>query len=109
MTPDDQKRRHALDALVRQLPPNAKVASSDFALPQVSSRADAYSLAQSPFDAEYLLFPSEAVDLMGAERPRATELLSSGAYGVVSVQPPFVLARRGHPTDKNAALLSTWR
>jgi uncharacterized membrane protein len=109
MSQDDQKRRRELDALLRELPPNAKVASSDVTLPRVSSRASAYSLAQSLYDAEYLLLPSEAGELAGAERPRATELLSSGAFGVVSVQPPFVLARRGHPTDKNAALLATWR
>jgi hypothetical protein len=28
---------------------------------------------------------------------------------VVNVVPPFALAKRGHPTDGNAALMARWK
>jgi uncharacterized membrane protein len=104
------KRRHeAAERLVRHLPPRAKVAGSAFTTPFVTNRPDAYNMTISnETDAEYLIFPNEAGDLIGNEKETLTRVLGSGEYGVVAVEPPFALAKRGHPTDKNAELTARW-
>jgi uncharacterized membrane protein len=104
------KRRHdAAGRLLRHLPPRAKVSGSGFTTPYVSNRPDAYNMTISKdADAEYLLFPSEAGDLIGDERETLTRLLRDGTFGVVVVEPPFALAKRGHATDGNAGLLGRW-
>jgi len=104
------KRRHdAAARLVRHLPPRAKVSGSGFTTPFVSNRPDAYNMTISnESDAAYLIFPSEASDFTGNERDTLTRLLRNGDFGVVAVEPPFALAKRGHPTDDNAALMARW-
>ena len=54
-------------------------------------------------DAEYLLF---SVPPGGDERKHAREALEPGTFGVVAERGQYVLARRGHPTDLNAGVLS---
>ncbi len=104
------KRRHeAAVRLLHDLPPRAKVSGSGFTTPFVSNRPDAYNMTISnEADAEYLLFPSEAGDFIGNERETLTRLLRNGDFGVVAVEPPFALAKRGHSTDGNAALMARW-
>lgn len=103
------RRRHqAAERLVRQLPPRAKVSASGFTTPYISNRPDAYNMTLGIFDAEYIFFPSEAGDFIVDEKATVTRLLQSGEFGVVAVEPPFALAKRGHPTDKNAALVARW-
>lgn len=106
---EDRRRRHGLDEVLTRLPKNAKVSCSGFVTPQVSSRADAYSMTLGVYDAEYLLFPSEKKDFIVDERTTVTKLLESGQFGVVIVSPPFALARRGYSTEGNAELLSRIR
>jgi len=106
---EDRLRRHSLDAVLASLPKDAKVSSSGFTVAQVASRADDYSMTIGVFDADYLLFPSEPGDFIVNERQTVTDLLTRGTFGVVKVVPPFALARRGHPTQDNAALLARWK
>jgi uncharacterized membrane protein len=105
----DRQRRQSMDAILKVLPPRAKVVGSGFVIPQVSSRPDAYTMTIGVFDGDYLVFPTEPQDFIVNERQTVTGLLSSNTFGVVLVQPPFALARRGHPTDQNQTLLSRWR
>ncbi len=109
VTREDRRRRHALDAVVRHLPPDAKVSCSAFTTPQVSSRADAYAMTLGVYDANYLLFPSERADFIGDERRKVTELLTTGKFGIVEVDAPFALAERGHSTTGNATFLKRIR
>ena len=104
------KRRHeAAERLVRHLPPRAKVSGSGFTTPFISNRPDAYNMTISnETDAAYLVFPSEAGDLIGNERETLTRVLRNGDFGVVAVEPPFALAQRGHSTDGNASLMARW-
>ncbi|HEX7500622.1 MAG TPA: DUF2079 domain-containing protein [Polyangia bacterium] len=104
------KRRHqAAERLVRHLPRRAKVSGSGFTTPFVSNRPDAYNMTISnETDADYLVFPSEAGDLIGSERETLTRVLRNGDFGVVAVEPPFALAKRGHPIGGNAALMARW-
>ncbi|HVW24558.1 MAG TPA: DUF2079 domain-containing protein [Polyangiaceae bacterium] len=102
-------RHQSLLAVLKDLPPRAKVAGSAFTTPQVSSRPDAYSLTIGVFDAEYVLFPSSHADFVANEYDVVTGLLRKGTFGVVDVAPPFALARRGGPVTRNAEVLSMLR
>lgn len=104
------KRRHeAMVRLLKHLPPRASVSASGFTTPFISNRPDAFNLTISQDkDAEYVLFPSEASDLIGDERATLTRLLRDGVFGIVAVEPPFALARRGHATAENTAFLARW-
>jgi uncharacterized membrane protein len=106
---EGRRRRHGLDVVLRLLPANAKVSASAFTITQVSSRTDDYALTLGLYDADYVLFPTEASELIVDEQQKITDLLTTGKFGVVAMEPPFALAKRGHPTDQNRALLSRWR
>ena len=105
---DGRRRHEAAERLVKHLPPRAKVAASGFTTPFISNRPDAFNLPHGIGEADYLFFPSEASDFIGEERPTVTRLLGSGEFGVVAVEPPFALAKRGHLSDLNAGLVSRW-
>jgi uncharacterized membrane protein len=106
---EGQRRHEAAERVVRHLPRRAKVSGSGFTTPFVSNRPDAYNMTISnEADADYLIFPSEAGDFIGNERETLTRVLLSGDFGVVVVEPPFALAKRGHSTDGNAALMARW-
>jgi len=107
---DEGQRRHeAIADLATLMPADAKVACSAFATPQFSSRADAYDMNQGFFDAEYLVFPTQKEAFIANEKQEITARLSSAAFGVVKIHPPFALAKRGHPTLFNAELLDQIR
>ena len=103
--PDGRKRHEAAERLVRQLPPRAKVSGSGFTTPFISNRPNAYNMTLGIFDADYIFFPSESTDFIVDEKATVTRLLRSGEFGVVDIEPPFALAKKGHSTDLNARLL----
>lgn len=103
------RRRHqAAERLAKLLPPRAKVSGSGFATPYISNRPDAYNMTLGIFDAEYIFFPSEASDFIVDEKATVTRLLNNGEFGVVAVDPPFALAKRGYSTALNAGLVARW-
>ena len=102
------KTRHqAAEKLVRLLPPQAKVSASGFVTPYVSNRPNAYNMTQGIFDADYIFFPSEPADFIVDERVTVTRLLNDN-FGVVAIEPPFALARRGYSKDLNTKLIARW-
>ena len=106
---EGQRRHAAAVKVLKHLPPKASVSGSGFTTPFVSNRPDAFNLTISQDkDADYLLFPSEAADFIGDERATVTRLLKDGIFGVVAVEPPFALAKRGYSTDQNAGLMARW-
>ncbi len=105
---DGRRRHQAAERLVKHLPPRAKVSASGFTTPYISNRPDAYNMTLGIFDAQYIFFPSEASDFIVEERATVTRLLDSGEFGVVAVEPPFALARRGYSTALNADLVRRW-
>jgi len=106
---EGRRRHQAAERLVRHLPPRAKVSGSGFTTPFVSNRPDAYNMTISnEADADYLIFPSESGDFIGNERETLTRVLRDGEFGVVVVEPPFALAKRGYESDGNAALMARW-
>jgi len=104
--PEGARRRDSIAKLLALVPPRAKVAASGFVTPQVTNRPDAYNLTVGVFDAEYLLIPSERRDFIVNELAKTEGLLRSGAFGVVAIERPFALARRGQGPEKNAEF---WR
>lgn len=105
---EGRRRHEAAVRLVKHLPPRAKVSGSGFTTPFISNRPDAYNMTLGIFDAEYIFFPSETGDFIGDERATVKRLLNSGEWGVVAIEPPFALAKKGHPTDLNQSLSSRW-
>ena len=104
------KRRHeAAERIVRHLPPRATVTGAGFTTPYVSNRPDAFNLTISgATGAEYMFIPSEAADFIGDERSTVTRLLKSGEYGVVAIEPPFALAKKGYSTSRNDEMMGRW-
>ncbi len=103
LTDEDRRRHNDLYALLAQVPPLAKITSSESVVPHVSSRPDAYTLRVGVFDAEYLLV---RLPLWDAERGAVRGALESGSFGVVDMRGEFVLARRAYSTDRNARALA---
>jgi uncharacterized membrane protein len=94
-----------LMSLVAQVPPRAKISSSELVVPHVSNRSDSYTLRQGVYDADYLLFQLPSRD---DERRAARDALEHG-FGVLGQAGPFVLARRGSATTQNANILKRLR
>jgi uncharacterized membrane protein len=101
-------RHQAAEKLVRLLPPRAKVSASGFTTPYISNRPDAYNMTLGIFDAQYIFFPSEPADFIVDERATVTRLLRNEDFGVVAIEPPFVLAKRNHSKDLNVQLFTRW-
>jgi uncharacterized membrane protein len=99
---EDRVRRAKLMALIAKVPPMAKIVSSENIVPQLTSRPDTYTLRVGVFDAEYLLFSLPA----GGEEATNLRSAFSQGFGVMEVDGPFVLAKRGYSQAKNASVLS---
>jgi len=105
-TAEDRERRRTLYELLAMVPAKAKICSSENVVPQVSNRAFAYTLRLGIADADYLLYN---LPIGGDERTKVLDVLSPGTFGVVAERGQFVLAKRGHPTDLNAGVISRTR
>ena len=102
ITDADRKRHDQLYELIRQVPPYAKIVSSERIVPHVTNRPDSYTLRTGIFDAEYLLVwlpPSRL------ERPYFLKALATGKFGLIARRGPFILARRGADPKDNPSVL----
>jgi uncharacterized membrane protein len=99
----DLVRRAKLAALVTQIPAGAKVSASEHLLPHISGRENAYTLRFGLYDADYLLFQ---MPMRGDERDKAVPVLRDGTFGVIDDGGDMVLAKRGEPDTRNAAVFS---
>jgi len=97
------RKRCELAQLVAHIPKDAKVVASEHLVPHVSSRANAYTLRQGTYDADYILFDEP---LGGDERSKTLPLLRDGVFGIVEDLGDMAVAKRGHPTALNAGVLS---
>lgn len=105
LTEADRQRHDRLYKLIAQVPPDAKIVSSELIVPHVSSRKDSYTMRTGVFDADYMLAWLPA---RGDEARFITAAIKSGTFGVVDQQGEFLLARRGYSTEKNAALIARY-
>jgi len=86
-TEKDIERYEQLISLRALIPPEARVAGTEQ-------------------DAEYILFPFH---IGGIDIDRIRPVLVDGSFGVVDVAGRFVLAQRGHSTERNAEVLKRVR
>ncbi len=106
-TEKDVEQYEQLMALCSLIPPEAKVAGTERVLPHVSNRPDAYTVRSAGIqDAEYILFPFH---IGGVDVDRIYPVLFDESFGVVDVSGKFILAKRGHPTERNAEVLKRIR
>jgi hypothetical protein len=101
---DDLARRAEMRELVAMVPPRAKITGSEFVVPQISSRPDAYMVRVGFFDCEYVLFSMH--EDVGGEHAKIADLLRDKSFGVLAKRPHFALIKRGYNTDGNAALIT---
>jgi hypothetical protein len=100
-----ERRGEAIRELAELVPKDAKIACSNLIAPQFSSREDAYDMTQGFFDADYLVFAVHAPELRDDEKGGIRSRLAKGKFGVVAIRGPFALAKRGHSTKGNRAVL----
>jgi len=101
-TADDMRRRAELATALAMIPRDARVAASEELTAHASNRTYDYKLRYDIWDAEYLLF---TVPVGGDEGKHALPAIKKGDFGVVADLGDVVVARRGQPTDLNAAFL----
>lgn len=107
-TEQDLLTRAAFKKIIVHLPPRASVAASDNLVAQISNRPNAYSLRIAIFDAEYLLFWTKMDRIDGDERNKVASALLSSEFGVLNIEGPIAIARRGHATTLNNFILEPW-
>ena len=106
-TEKDIERYEHLMSLAALIPPEAKVAGTERTLSHVSNRPDAYTIRYLGIqDAEYILFQTS---IGGADLDHIHPVISDGTFGVVEAAGEFVLAKRGHPAELNAATVKRLR
>ena len=106
-TQEDIERYENLKSLCVLIPPEAKVAGTERTLPHVSNRPDAYTIRSSGIqDAEFILFQES---IGGVNLDHIYPVVSDGTFGVVEVAGSFILAKRGHSTERNAEALKPVR
>jgi uncharacterized membrane protein len=106
LTVADRLRHDRLYRLIAKIPPDAKVVSSEMIVPQISNRANSYTLRTGVHDAEYALM---WLPVGGLEVAPAIAAIKGGTFGVIEVSGEFLLAKRGYPTDKNAEIVARYR
>jgi hypothetical protein len=94
----DSIRRRDLGNILKMIPRDAKVVSSENIVPQISNRPNAYTLRVGTFDADYIVFRLPCSHDEGKHVVRA---LTRGTHGVVIQSGEFALAKRGYSTEKN--------
>ena len=104
---DDRGRvRHAaVSKLMTILPRDARVAASAYLVPQISARPSGYSLSLGLYDAEWMFAPSDLPEIITPEVARIREALRSSEWGVVSIEGPFFVAKKGHDRALNEVIL----
>jgi uncharacterized membrane protein len=95
-TPEHARRYRDLRKLTDQIPKQASIAATEYMVPHVCTRKDAYVLNRiDPGPVDYLLFSTN--ELGGEVRNRVTSLISRFGYGLVDHQGnEFYLLRKGH-------------
>ncbi len=105
LTLEDRLRHDRLYKLIAQVPPKAKVVSSETIVPHVSQRPNSYTMRTGVYDADYML---AWMPPRGDERAPVSDAIKSGRFGVVDESGEFVLAKRGYSTEKNAKVVSKY-
>lgn len=82
-------------ALAKQIPKNASVVATESEVPQLSARANAFTMRVGVDDADYILARLDEVRGDGGARTHLLDGLRTKAYGFVDRKGPFALWKRG--------------
>lgn len=107
-TARDQKRLDELYELIRMIPKDASVATTENVGPHVSSRKWMYSMREGPHGAEYVLGAAGETKLDHTEQ-NLRKVIRDGHYGVIKRIGEFALLKKGADTSGNAKLARDWR
>jgi len=103
VTPADEKRMQHFREIVKQIPKNASLATTEVEGPHLSARLVMFSLKYSlGHEPEYLLVSNPGIR---GEAVHVREALESGKYGVIAHEGPYTLVKRGASTKRNSSLL----
>jgi hypothetical protein len=105
----DERARHAsLRRVMAALPRKASVVASDAVVPHVSSRPHTFFIEHlGTQDAEFLVVDRR--DLGRGKTREFTRQALTGAYGALTVDGEFVIARRGANPSASSALMQSWK
>jgi uncharacterized membrane protein len=82
-------------ALAKQIPKNASVVATESEVPQLSARANAFTMRVGVDDADYILARVDEVRGEGGARTHLLDGLRTKAYGFVDRKGAFALWKRG--------------
>lgn len=99
-------RARSMKKVLALLPPDARVGGSAYIVPQISARSNGYSLSLGMYDADWIVAPSDLPEFILPELQRVRDALRTNEFGVVTIEGPFFVARRGHDTALNASILN---
>ena len=100
-TPEGKRNLSDFNSLAAKIPPNAKVAASEWLISHLASRRDAYALRNGVLNADYILFWLHPTKFRHDERPVLMDALyRNHRYGILDRKGMFVLAKRGYEQDQ---------
>jgi uncharacterized membrane protein len=103
----ERDRLAQLMELVKDVPPDAPLATTEKVGPHLSSRVVFFSMRGGPQTAEYIVGSSRELKT-SKTRPTLKEALESGTFGVMKRIGDFALMKRGYSTEENAQLMDDW-
>jgi uncharacterized membrane protein len=103
VTEEDREQVAAFRRIAALLPADASVAATDTEAPHLSGRTYCYTLRFGYHDADFLLVKKSRIRKYERPRDQLQEALDTGQFGLVAVEGDFLLWKRGHSTERNAA------
>lgn len=94
-TPADAQQLADFRALSKQIPKKASVVATESEVPQLSARAEAYTMRVGVDDADYILARIDEVTGEGSARTHLLDSLRTHAYSFVERRGAFALWKRG--------------
>jgi uncharacterized membrane protein len=108
VTEAEKTRYRDLMEIIKIIPPDDTVSTTENVGPHVSSRITIYSMRDGARDAEWILASSKELGL-SKTRPRLKKVVEDGSYGVYARRADFAVLKKGHDASGNAQLLADWK
>lgn len=107
MTPEDVEKLAHVRAVQAMIPESATVATTERLGAHLSSRLGFYTLRRGHHDVDYIVAEKSGLRL-DRTKESILEGLTSGDYGVLSREGPFIVFKRGAETEDNEDVISEW-
>lgn len=100
-TKQDASELAAFRRLAAMVPRDASIVATETETPHLSNRRECFTMRIGYFDADYMLVKTSEIRADRRGRQHFVDALETGEYGLLEVDAPFSLWKRGHPTDRN--------